>query len=139
MINKVTLLGHLGKNPETKQNQSGAKVVTFSLATSENYRDKSGEWQKQTEWHRLVCYGKLADKVEQFEKGALVYVDGKLRTRSWEDKDGNRRYTTEVVASYVRYINKPSELASNPQPVTETASPSDVQAEPVAADDDLPF
>jgi single-strand DNA-binding protein len=98
-VNKVILLGNLGKDPETKYNTSGTAITTFSVATSEQWQDKSGEKQEKTEWHRIVAFGKLAEICGQYlTKGKRVYIEGKTQTRSWEDKDGNTRYTTEIVA-----------------------------------------
>jgi len=98
-VNKVILVGYLGKDPEVRHLQSGAAVANFSLATTENYRDKtSGERKTITEWHNIVLWRGLAEIAEKhLNKGNQVYIEGKIRTRKWEDKDGNTRYTTEVV------------------------------------------
>ncbi len=99
MYNKVSLIGHLGKDPEVRRLESGAAVAKFSLATSESYKDKAGEWQSVTEWHDVVLWRSLAERAERdLKKGSLVFVEGKLTTRKWQDKEGNNRYSTEVVA-----------------------------------------
>jgi single-strand DNA-binding protein len=99
-VNKVILVGNLGKDPEIRTLESGTKVASFSLATSEKYKDKTtGEQRVQTDWHNIVVWRNLAEIVEKYvKKGMQVYIEGKLRTRSWQDKDGHNRYTTEVVA-----------------------------------------
>jgi len=105
MVNRVTLIGNLGKDPEVRRLENGAVVAKFSVATNENYRDKSGEWQQQTEWHDIVAWRALAERAESsLQKGSMVYVEGKLTHRSWQDQDGNNRRTTEVVANYFRLI-----------------------------------
>lgn len=106
MVNRVILIGNLGKDPEVRRLENGAAVAKFSLATHENYKDKSGEWQKQTEWHEVVVWRNLAERAEStLKKGMSVYVEGKLTHRSWQDQDGNTRRTTEVLASYFRIIS----------------------------------
>ncbi len=137
MINKVTLVGHLGKDPEFRALESGAKVATFTIATSENYKDKEGNWQNQTEWHNIVAWRLLAEQAERlFKKGNMVYIEGKLATRKFTDKDNVERRTTEVVADYLRSLEKRpsgeggSTYSAPPPPSVENAP---------AADDDLPF
>ena len=96
MVNKVTLIGRLGADPEVRRLENGAAVAKLNIATNENYRDKNGEWQKLTEWHNVVVWRWLAERAEQYlKKGSLVFIEGKLTTRKWQDKDGNNRYTTE--------------------------------------------
>lgn len=107
MVNRVILIGNLGKDPEVRRLENGAVVAKFSVATNESYKDRSGEWQTQTEWHDVVVWRTLAERAESsLKKGMTVYVEGKLTHRTWQDQDGNNRYTTEVVASYFRTINK---------------------------------
>ena len=107
MVNKVILLGNLGKDPEVRQLESSNKVARFSIATHENYRDKSGEWQEITDWHNVVLWGPLAERAERFlQKGSLVFIEGKLKTRKWTDSSGVDKYTTEVVASTMRMLDK---------------------------------
>ena len=99
MINKVILIGNLGKDPEIRYTQSGAAVVNFSIATTERWKGQDGQQQEQTEWHNIVAWKRLAEICSEFlSKGSKVYIEGKLQTRKWQDKDGNDRYTTEIVA-----------------------------------------
>lgn len=106
MINKATLLGHVGRDPEIRNMSNGDAVATVSLATTEKWKDKNGERQEKTEWHRLVFFGKLADIVDKYvHKGSLIYVEGKLTTRKWE-KDGVERYTTEINCNEMKLLNK---------------------------------
>ncbi|MFM7766706.1 MAG: single-stranded DNA-binding protein [Bacteroidota bacterium] len=98
-INKVILVGNLGKDPEVRHLEGGAVVAKFPLATSESYKTKDGQRVDQTEWHNVVMWRGLAESAEKFlRKGSLVYIEGKIRTRSWDDKDGNKRHATEIVA-----------------------------------------
>lgn len=106
MINKATLVGHVGRDPEIRNMSNGDAVATVSLATTEKWKDKNGERQEKTEWHRLVFFGKLADIVDKYvHKGSLIYVEGKLTTRKWE-KDGVERYTTEINCNEMKLLNK---------------------------------
>jgi len=107
-VNKVIILGRLGQNPELKYTPSGSAVCQFSLATSENWTDKSGQKQEKTEWHRIVVWGKLAELCNQYLiKGRQVYLEGKLQTRSWDDKtSGQKRYTTEINAQTIQFIGE---------------------------------
>ena len=107
MVNKVTLIGNLGRDPEVRRLENGVAVAKLNLATNENYRDSNGEWQTQTEWHSVVLWRYLAERAEQnLKKGSLVYIEGKLTTRKWQDKDGNDRYTTEVVANSMKSLDR---------------------------------
>ena len=107
MVNRVILIGNLGRDPEVRRLENGAVVAKFSVATNENYKDKSGEWQSQTEWHDIVVWRSLAERAEQqLKKGAQIYLEGKLTHRSWQDQEGNNRKTTEVVANYNRKISR---------------------------------
>ena len=97
-VNKVILVGNLGKDPEVKYLDSGVAVANFSLATTENYKNKEGERVSQTEWHNVVLWRGLAEVAEKFlKKGSNIYIEGKIKTRKWEDKDGNTRYSTEIL------------------------------------------
>lgn len=108
MINKVILLGNLGRDPEIRTLESGAKIATFSIATNENYKDKNGEWQQVTEWHNIKAWNKLAERAEQsLVKGALIYLEGKLTHRKYTDNNNVEKYITEVVPYSVKIINKP--------------------------------
>jgi single-strand DNA-binding protein len=104
-INKVILIGNLGKDPELRYTPGGQAVCDLSLATTDQWTDKSGERKEQTEWHRVVVWGKQAENCSQYlAKGRQCYVEGRLRTRQWDDKDGNKRYTTEIVAQTVQFL-----------------------------------
>jgi len=108
-LNKVFILGNLGRDPEVRSLPNGTTVCTFSIATSETWKDKTGEKHEKTEWHRIVTFNKLADLCgEYLAKGRQVFVEGKLQTREWE-RDGVKQYTTEIVASEVRFIGGKSE------------------------------
>jgi single-strand DNA-binding protein len=104
-VNKVILVGRLGQNPEVRYTPSGAAVANFSIATNESWTDKSGQKQERTEWHRIVVWGKLAELCSQYlSKGRQAYVEGRLQTRQWQDKDGQTKYTTEVQAQTVQFL-----------------------------------
>jgi single-strand DNA-binding protein len=117
-LNKVQIIGHLGRDPEVRYLASGDQVANVAVATSETWKDKAtGEKKEATEWHRVVVYGKLADVIGQYlKKGSLVYFEGKLKTRKWQDKDGIEKYTTELVCDTMQMLggrseaNKPSEV-----------------------------
>ena len=115
-VNRVTLLGNLGADPETKKTSSGQSITLFNLATSNAWTNRDGQRQEHTEWHRVVVWGKLADTcAEYLAKGRKVYIDGRLQTRSWEDDKNQKRYTTEVVAREVLFLNSKSENMSSSQ------------------------
>ncbi len=144
MINKVTLIGNLGKDPEVRKLESGATVAKFSVATNENYRDKNGEWQTITEWHNVVAWRALADRAERdLKKGGMVYIEGKISTRKWQDQNGNDRYTTDIVALQLRSLERrPSSDNQNGFPTEKDEFPkipSSNDAKMEIADDDLPF
>jgi single-strand DNA-binding protein len=104
-VNKVILVGRLGQTPEVRYTPSGAAVGNFSIATNENWMDKTGQKQERTEWHKIVVWGKTAENCSQFlAKGRQVYVEGRLQTRQWQDKDNQTKYTTEVVATTVQFL-----------------------------------
>ena len=141
-INKVILLGNLGKDPEVRHLEGGATVANFPLATSENYKDKNGNKIEQTEWHNIVLWRSQAEFAEKFlKKGNTILIEGKLRTRSWEDKDKNKRYTTEIVGDNISIVSTAnSRREENPNPVQNTATPTEVNtAAAASATDDLPF
>tara|TARA_Y100001954_G_C15580502_1_gene488094 strand:- start:379 stop:789 length:411 start_codon:yes stop_codon:yes gene_type:complete len=120
-VNKVILVGNLGKDPEVRYLDSGVAVANFSLATTENYKNKEGERVSQTEWHNIVFWRGLAEVAEKYlKKGDSVYVEGKIKTRKWEDKEGNTRYSTEILADNMTMLGKKNsketlnqELSSN--------------------------
>lgn len=104
-INKVMLIGNLGKDPEIRYMPSGDAIANLTLATTENWKDKAGEKQEKTEWHRVSMFGRLAEIAgEYLKKGSSVYIEGKLQTRKWQDKEGNDRYTTEIVANEMKML-----------------------------------
>ena len=142
MVNRVILIGNLGKDPEVKRLENGAVVAKFSVATSENYKDKSGEWQSQTEWHDVVCWRNLAERAEQsLKKGTQVYVEGKLTHRTWKDQDGNNRRTTEIVSNYFRVVSgRSSEVRVGEDGIALNQSLQNEKKKKVeGVDDDLPF
>ncbi|MCB0509798.1 MAG: single-stranded DNA-binding protein [Chitinophagales bacterium] len=115
MINKVTLIGRLGKDPEVRRFDNNSSVCNFTIATSESYTDKEGNRIEQTEWHNLAIWRKgLVDVAEKYlKKGHLVYIEGKLRTRNWDDQDGNKRYTTEVVVDNFKMLERRENTATS--------------------------
>nr|MBP9674873.1 single-stranded DNA-binding protein [Bacteriovoracaceae bacterium] len=125
-VNKVIILGRLGQDPELKHTPSGAAVCNFSVATSENWTDKtSGQKQEKTEWHRIVVWGKLAELCNQYlSKGRQVFLEGRLQTRSWDDKDGQKRYTTEINATTIQFIGGPSQGVENSEAPERENRPS---------------
>ncbi len=130
-INKVILLGNLGKDPEMRHTPSGVPVCSFPVATSESYTDRqSGERRTQTEWHNVVLWRRLAEIAEQYlRKGSQVYIEGKIRTRSWDDENGNKRYTTEVVADQMQLLGRP-QGDDNRQPQQQQQSYAGSSASP---------
>ncbi len=137
-VNKVILIGNLGRDPEVRYTPSGAAVANFSIATSEEWKDKdSGQKQERTEWHRIVAWRRLGEICgEYLHKGSQVYIEGKLQTRSWEDRDGNKRYTTEVYASSMQMLGSASRGARS----TEQQDPGFPVEEPITVpEDDIPF
>lgn len=113
-VNKVILVGNLGKDPEVRHLEGGATVAKFPLATTEAYKDKNGNRTEQTEWHNIVVWRGLADVAEKYlKKGMTVYVEGKLRTRSWDDKEGHKHYTTEIVGDTFTILSKKESTQSS--------------------------
>ena len=144
-INKVILIGNLGGDPEVRYMPSGGAVTTISLATSETWKDKqSGEAQEKTEWHRVVFFNRLAEIAgEYLRKGSKVYIDGKLQTRKWQDKSGQDRYTTEIVASEMQMLDSRGTGAPPHTAPTETTNHENTATPELAGgthfDDDIPF
>ena len=139
-INKVILIGRLGSDPEVRYTPSGVAVANFNIATSEEWKDKdSGERKERTEWHRIVAWRRLGEICgEYLSKGRQVYVEGRLQTRDWEDRDGNKRYTTEIVATDVQFLGtRDSTDSARPR----GAGSADFQGGPPQGpvDDDIPF
>ncbi len=150
-VNKVILIGHLGKDPEVRHLDGNNVVANFSLATTESYMGKDGNRVDQTEWHNIVVWKGLAEIADKYlKKGSLIYLEGRIRTRSWDDKEGNKRYTTEIVANNFTMLDKKGDnnggnnsTSSNQQ--QSAAKPSVAQTEKVTEsfddtpEDDLPF
>jgi single-strand DNA-binding protein len=121
-INKVILVGNVGKDPEIRHIDSGVAVANFSLATSENYIAKNGDKVSTTEWHNIVMWRGLAEVAEKYvTKGKQLYIEGKIKTRSWDDKDGNKRYTTEIVADVMQLLGNRTDSQA-PATISEAAS-----------------
>ena len=144
-VNKVTLIGNLGRDPEIRYSQQGLAVCNFSIATTDYWTDKnSGERQEQTEWHRIVAFGKQAETLEKYlSKGSQVYVEGKLQTRKWE-KDGQDHYTTEIVVSNFQFLGGKGEQGqqqsqSQPKQQDNQAQSQGHQGQGPIPDDDIPF
>ena len=141
-VNKVILIGRLGKDPELKYTPSGAPVAKFSLATDEVYKDRSGEQQRRTEWHTIVAWNKLAEICgEYLAKGKQVYVEGSIRSRQWEDQSGNKRTSYEIVARQMTMLGSKAEsdrVAAERAPAERPAE-SEPASGPEITDDDIPF
>lgn len=151
-VNKVILLGRLGQNPEVRYTPSGAPVANFSVATNEAWTDKSGQKQERTEWHKVVVWGKLAELCNQYlTKGRQVYVEGRLQTRQWQDKENQTRYTTEIQAQTVQFIGGNDKSAGGPNRDTGGSYNQNTQGNsgnfdgappsegPSFTEDDIPF
>jgi single-strand DNA-binding protein len=151
-INKVILIGRLGKDPEVKYTPSGAPVAKFSLATDEVFKDRSGEQQRRTEWHNIVAWNRLAEICGQYlTKGKQVYIEGSIRSRQWEDQSGNKRTAYEIVAREMKMLGSKVDSermattgvsAPSPEPVNPAAEPpggSQAQPETGITDEDIPF
>ncbi|MEF3169544.1 MAG: single-stranded DNA-binding protein [Deltaproteobacteria bacterium] len=129
-LNKVLLIGRLGADPEIRYTQSGTGVATFRIATNRSIK-RNDQWEEVTDWHRIVAWDRLAETVSQYlKKGSLVFIEGELRTRAWEDKDGNKRYTTEVFARNMQMLDSRGEK--------DRESP-DFEVGPPPIEDDVPF
>lgn len=154
-VNKVILVGRLGQNPEVRYTPSGAAVANFSIATNESWTDKSGQKQERTEWHKIVVWGKQAELCGQYlTKGRQAYIEGRLQTRQWQDKDGQTKYTTEVQAQTVQFLGQGTGASAGSAP--REVSSADLGApamdpseagrggrsagtEPSFTEDDIPF
>ncbi len=152
MVNQVILIGNLGKDPEVRRLENGAAVAKFSLATNESYKDKEGNQVKQTEWHNIVCWRWLAEIAEKYlKKGSLIYLEGKLTYREYTDKDNQKKYFTEIVASNFKMLDRKSDSGSGgyfpdsgdePSKVSATSTASTVANDSGNGEspaDDLPF
>jgi len=144
-VNKVILVGNLGGDPEVRNLESGIKVATINVATTEYYKDKSGERQGHTEWHRVVLWRGLAGVAESYlKKGSQVYIEGRLRTRTYEDQDGKTRYVTEIEARELNMLGRRDESGSTPQPneykeSRQVSNDTESQGKVEDPKDDLPF
>lgn len=140
-LNKVMLIGNLGSDPEIKYAPSGTAIANFNLATSENRRNKNGEWQEATEWHKIVMFAKQAELCKDYlKKGSKVYIEGRIQTRSWEDKNGQKRYLTEVVGlNLVMLDQKGTVPTKGREEVVPDAVPETPMDEFPEGEDDLPF
>ncbi len=137
-VNKAIIVGRLGADPEVRKVNNGQTVARFNIATSESWMDKQGQKQEETQWHRIVAWGRLADICGQhLAKGRQVYVEGKITTRSWDDQQGQKRYTTEIVANTVQFLGAPSQREQSNQ----MDDNQDFSPEPSfdAAADEIPF
>ena len=145
-VNKAILVGRLGRDPETRYTSGGQAVCNFTLATDETFKDRAGERQKRTEWHRIVVWGKLAEICQQYlKKGSLVFVEGRIQTRQWDDREGHKRNTTEIVASGMRMLGPKAAAgsAAADAPLSGEAG-ADIHDEvgapaPEVSDEDIPF
>ena len=137
MLNKALLIGNLGSDPEINYTQSGTAVANLSIAMSERWKDKDGNQQEKTEWHRVVAFGRLAEICgEYLAKGSKIYIEGRIQTRQWEDKDGNKRYTTEIVAREVKFLDGKEQNQGGSQ--GQKQQEQKWQA-PSVSDGDIPF
>ena len=146
-VNKAIIIGHLGKDPEVRYTNSGAPVAKFSVATTESWNNKqTNNREERTEWHNIVVWGRMAEVCgEYLKKGRPVYLEGRIQTRSWEDKEGNKRYTTEIVANTVQFLGSRGQEAQTGSSNFGGDTPNMMPPEPpneggaFEADDDIPF
>ncbi len=138
-LNKAMLIGNLGKDPEVRYTASGQAVASFNLATSEKFKNKSGEWEERTEWHRVTLWGKLAEIAgEYLSKGKTVYIEGRIQTRKWQDNTGNERYTTEIVGDKMQMLSPKGERKGGDSGGGSSSGGGSYD-EPPFQDDDIPF
>jgi len=139
-VNKVILVGNLGSDPEMRHIPSGAAVCEFRLATNESWNDKDGQRQERTEWHRIIVWGKRAETCAKYlSRGRQVYVDGRLRTRAWEDKEGNKRYTTEVIAGDVQFLGGGADKGARTSQDASAPVGHDFSGGNQGVEDEIPF
>lgn len=153
-LNKAMIIGRLGQDPEVRYTQSNTAVANLSIATNERYKDGTGEWQERTEWHKVVAWGRKAEICQQYlTKGSQVYVEGPIQTSQWEDRDGNKRYTTEIKAMTLTMLDTRGDSgmsAGAPSGQATSVSNANASSEPASSsvnldekfddiDDDLPF
>ena len=146
-VNKVILVGRLGKDPETRYTSSGQAVCNFSMATDETYKDRAGERQKRTEWHRIVIWAKQAEIAQQYlRKGSLIYLEGRIQTRQWDDREGQKRTTTEIVATNFRMLGGRGDASTATAGAgaegdlhSQSSSTAEDMPGPEPSDEDIPF
>ncbi len=145
-VNKVIIVGNVGRDPELRYTQSGQPVASFSIATNERFKDKDGNWKDRTEWHRIVAWARLAEICgEYLRKGSQVYVEGRIQTRDWEDKEGNKRQTTEIIALGMQMLGRrgegggPSMSDDGNQMRSGGGGGEDAPPPSGGADDEIPF
>ncbi len=137
-VNKVILVGHLGRDPETRYTGSGQAVANFSIATDESYKNKAGEKQKRTEWHRIILWGKQAEIAQKYlTKGALIFVEGRIQSREWEDKEKEKHTSFEIVATNFRMLGGGTKAAAATAGATPDGAAEDAATE--ITDEDIPF
>lgn len=135
-LNKILLIGFLGRDPEIRYTPSGTAVASFSIATTENWKNRDGEKQEHTEWHQIVAWNRLAEICSEYlAKGSQVYIEGRIRTNEWEDQDGNKRSKKEVIASTVQFLSRSDSPKTEPSAETQAPEP----ASPSGMDGDIPF
>jgi len=150
-LNKAMIIGNLGADPEVRYTQSNTALATFNIATTEKYKDSNGDMKENTEWHRIVCWGRLAELAQQYlRKGSPVYIEGSIQTRQWEDKDGQKRYTTEIKAQAMQLLGSRQDAGMDASQSSGYQRPAAAAAPAGKAgvvvnedfndmDDDLPF
>ena len=140
-VNKVILVGNLGKDPELRYSPSGSAVCTFSLATTDRFKNKQGEQQERTEWHNIVVWAGLAEICGKYlTKGKQIYIEGRIQNRSYDDRDGNKRYITEIVANEMQMLSRAGEQGGGGRSSTPAEEPAQGSQEPpFNPDDDIPF
>jgi single-strand DNA-binding protein len=135
-VNKAIVVGRLGRDPELKYTGSGTAVANFSIATEESWKDRNGERQKRTEWHRIVAWDKLAELAQtHLQKGSLVFIEGRMQSREWQDKQGDKRVTFEVVATEMRFLSP----SANGNAKAESNAATQPETGPEIGDEDIPF
>ena len=143
-VNKVILIGNLGSDPQVRYTPTGTAVANFNIATTERYNNKAGEREERTEWHRIVAWGKLAEICQQYlKKGKQVYIEGRLQTRQWEDQQGQKRQSTEIVAQNMQMLGRAGESGvaggGGGGDFASQEMPSEPAPQTASTDDDLPF
>jgi single-strand DNA-binding protein len=142
-VNKAILVGRLGRDPETRFTSGGQAVCNFTMATDETFKDRNGERQKRTEWHRIVLWGKLAEIAQQYlKKGALVFIEGRIQSREWTDRENQKRTTVEIVASGMRFLGGRGDGGApyaGAEPESHAGLPDEPAAGAEISDEDIPF